>query len=245
MDSIPYVVIDAGNTTIKVGLFLHEVPESVQVMKESEVVKLCNNLPASPIIVSSVGQDLHHVLNLITNKRRVLVLDQNTPIPIFNAYKSPNTLGTDRLAGCIGAKRLFPALPCLVIDMGTCITYDFIDIKNQYIGGSISPGIDIRFKALHNFTSRLPLLTKSGIPSLVGDDTPSCIQSGVINGISAEINGIIDRYLDMHKDLKVIICGGDAKFFETSIKHPIFASPDLVLTGLYSILLYNELQINK
>lgn len=240
-----HIVIDAGNTSIKLGMFLNNQLQKVEHLKESEIVLLCNDLADSPIIISSVGKDINHLLNLLINKKRLLILDHQTKVPIVNLYKSPNTLGSDRLAGCVGAKQIFKTNPCLVIDIGTCITYDFISANSEYLGGAISPGINIRFQALHNFTAKLPLVTLDETPDLIGNDTISSIKSGVVNGISAEINGIIDRYLVEYPTIKVIICGGHSNFFETSIKHPIFASPDLVLKGLHGILIYNELEINK
>ncbi len=145
----------------------------------------------------------------------------------------------DRLAGVCGAIELFKETDTLVIDAGTCITYDFVDKQKNYFGGSISPGLKMRFKAVHTFTAKLPLVDSANAVGLIGDSTESSIQSGVINGMIAEIEGIIMRYQDKYPGLRVILCGGDTAFFENKLKASIFAAPDLVLIGLNSILIYN------
>ena len=145
----------------------------------------------------------------------------------------------DRIAGVCGAQQKFPGEPCLVIDAGTCITYDFLDRQGNFLGGGISPGLMMRFQAVHTFTSKLPLVNPVEKVNLIGDSTERCIQSGVINGLAEELNGIIRRYQGEFDGLRVILCGGDARFFENILKGPIFAVPELVLSGLNSILNYN------
>jgi type III pantothenate kinase len=151
-------------------------------------------------------------------------------------YTTPKTLGVDRIAAVCGALQLFPQRDCLVIDTGTCITYEFLDRNARYHGGSISPGIAMRFEAMHRFTSRLPLVKPEINVPLVGDSTESAMQSGVIQGVRAEVEGIIQKYTDQYPDLKVIICGGDVRFFENHLKQTVFVAPDLVLIGLNLIL---------
>jgi type III pantothenate kinase len=126
-----------------------------------------------------------------------------------------------------------------VIDTGTCITYDFLTGDGNFLGGAISPGLMMRFQAVHTFTSRLPLVSPVDNTELIGDSTESCIQSGIINGLVEELNGIIKRYQEKFEGLKVILCGGDTRFFENKLKGTIFAVPELVLSGLNSILIYN------
>jgi len=130
-------------------------------------------------------------------------------------------------------------VPCLVIDAGTCITYDFVDANRNYQGGGISPGLNMRFRAVHTFTAKLPLVTPIKGARLIGDTTESSIQSGVVNGLLAEMEGIIRLYTEEFPGLRVILCGGDAGFFENQLKASIFASPELVLLGLNSILIHN------
>jgi type III pantothenate kinase len=173
-------------------------------------------------------------------------------------YDTPQTLGTDRLAGAVGANFLFPNQNVLIIDMGTAIKYDYVSSIGAFEGGLISLGMQIRFKALHSFTKRLPFVEAEGIPDLIGKNTKACIQSGVINAIIAEANGMIENYLKLG-NCQVILCGGDASFFESQIKKPTFAFnltseanevapkavfsvqniPNLTLIGLNRILQYN------
>jgi type III pantothenate kinase len=160
-------------------------------------------------------------------------------MPLKILYKTPATLGVDRLAAACGARALFPLQHCLTIDAGTCVTFDFIDMDGNYYGGAISPGMNMRFQALHTFTARLPLVSPAGEANLIGDSTESSIRSGVINGLAAEIDGIIHQYQLKFEGLRAILCGGDALFFENKLKASIFASPELVLVGLNSILIYN------
>ena len=140
----------------------------------------------------------------------------------------------------LGAGALFPNKNVLTIDSGTCITYDILTKDGVYLGGSISPGLNMRFKSLHKQTSKLPLVSLTTEHPLVGDSTESAITSGVINGMICEIDGIIDRYKTDYSDLQIILTGGDAKFFDKELKNSIFAAPDLVLTGLNELLNYNE-----
>lgn len=157
-----------------------------------------------------------------------------------NNYRTPESLGVDRIAGVVGANALFPHVNNLVIDMGTCITYDYIDAEGIYWGGGISPGMNLRFRAMSDHTVNLPNAEFDDPIGLLGNTTITCIQSGVINGICEELNGIINRYQSEKGDINVILCGGDANSFESKIKAHIFASPKLVLIGLNRILEYNE-----
>lgn len=183
-----------------------------------------------------------------------LSLTHTTPIPISNLYASPQTLGKDRLAAVIGAYALFKNTNILVIDAGTCITYDFLNHQNEYLGGSITTGLQTKLKALHTFTATLPLVTLPPTPlqynlqtSLIGNTTQNAIISGAVWGTVAEITETIQQYKQFLKNnntlknnrLKVIITGGDALFFKTQLKTKLVALPDLVLQGLNTILQYN------
>ena len=143
------------------------------------------------------------------------------------------------MACAVGANFLFPNQNVLAIDAGTCITYDFTDKKSNYWGGGISPGLMMRFNALNTFTAKLPLVVPLGNPALIGNSTETAIQSGVVNGVTAEMDGIINRYEQKYPGLRVILTGGDGPFFENRLKASIFASPDLVLLGLNSVLIHN------
>lgn len=168
-------------------------------------------------------------------------IDQETIFPIKNAYATPETLGTDRIVAVIGAQQLVHGGAVLVIDAGTAITYDYADEEGTYHGGGIGPGMGMRFQALHEFTARLPLLEKKEEIPLIGKSTSESIRSGVINGMTAEIDGIISRYEDSQKGkLHVILTGGDASFFEKRLKNINFASSNLIHLGIYHILTHQS-----
>jgi type III pantothenate kinase len=237
-------VIDLGNTFGKLAFFEGLELSSVTTgIKVAVMVERLKKLKPEHVLVCSVTKSVSELDSLFEAVPNAIVLTKDIPIPVINAYATPETLGYDRLAGATGAHFRFPNQNCLLIDMGTAIKYDFIDAKGIFKGGIISPGMNMRFKALHTFTKKLPLLNaegvpNEGVPNLIGDSTVSCMQSGVINGISAEINGLIGRYLEQGS-LQIIISGGDSEFFESQINYPTFAAPNLVLEGLNRILKYN------
>lgn len=234
------LAIDVGNTFIKAGIFENGKLTSFHSgMMVEDLKSLAANVHPEHIIVSSVDQDPEEIFALFPGIRQKRTLSYSTSMPLKNLYKTPHTLGMDRIAGAVGGIALFPGENRLVIDAGTCITYDFTDEKDQYHGGAISPGIDIRFKALNTFTKKLPLVERSEISPLTGSDTKECILSGVQNGVIFEVKGIIDQYREKYPEIKIIICGGDSSFFESKIKQSIFAVPELVLIGLNRILEYN------
>ncbi len=233
------LLIDSGNTFTKFALCDEQKILRIMPLKElQDLEKINEQYSPGSVIISSVNKQTSEILALFPSAHKI-VLDSATPVPIKNLYKTPATLGMDRLADVIGASALFPDQACLCIDAGTCLTYDFIDEHARYYGGSISPGLEMRFKALHTFTARLPLIQKQENTVLTGDTTESAILSGVQLGAVKEIEGIINEYQTICKDLKIIITGGDAAFFESRIKDTIFAAPDLLFLGLKRILEYN------
>lgn len=235
------LVIDSGNTRIKVALFNN----AKMVLKESfdHVANLgvfLKSIEFTHLLVSSVSIDPQEIITLTHNTGKKLILNHQLPLPIKLNYATPQTLGMDRIASACGAFEVFPNQNCLVIDAGTCINTEFINSSATYLGGSISPGINMRFKAMHTFTQSLPLLSASeSTPPLTGNSTEACMQSGVLNGVLAEVNGMIEHYQQQYENLKVILCGGDYPLFENKLKHAIFVAPDLVLTGLNRILRYH------
>ena len=234
------LVLDYGNSFAKVGVFeKDELKQNLSFSDVGELKFFLQNFSAENFILSSVAQEASSTLGWVSHIKRKFVLTPALPLPIKNLYATPQTLGVDRIAGACGAHQIFPGLPCLVIDSGTCITYDFLDNKGNYHGGGISPGLRMRFQAMNAFTAKLPLADIIEDPPLIGTTTETCLQSGAINGMIEEINGIITRYRREFEDLQVILCGGDARFFENKLKAPIFALPELVLSGLNSILIYN------
>jgi type III pantothenate kinase len=235
------LVVDYGNSSAKVAIFIQQLLLEKHTFNEmDELQQFLQKTVADKFIISSVNADAVHISNWAIHAKQKLILTHALPLPITILYSTPTTLGVDRIAGVCGARQLFPKDDCLVIDAGTCITYDFLDAAGNYHGGSISPGMIIRFKSVHTFTAKLPLVNPIEQPELVGHSTETSIQSGVIYGVTAEIEGIIDRYQKKYPHLRVILCGGDAPFFENKLKASIFASPDLVLLGLNSVLIHNE-----
>lgn len=168
------------------------------------------------------------------------VLDLSGALPVTIRYKTPSTLGRDRLAAVCGAQHLFPKNSCLVIDAGTCITYEILDAEGNYYGGAISPGINMRLKAMHTFTGKLPELVWADLNGFLGDSTSSSMLQGVKQGILGEASRQIDLYTEKYPDLKVLITGGDSPFFEKNLKKVIFAAPNLVLIGLNTIQNYKQ-----
>ncbi len=234
------LAIDMGNSRVKAGLFADSQLQSVLDNPAlDELPQIVENESVDRVIVCSVSSSLDD-FEIKSGLNQVVKLDYRLPVPINNRYRTPQTLGMDRLAAAIGAQFLYPAANCLVIDAGTTVTYDFVDDSGKYLGGAISPGMGLRFKSLNQYTFQLPHLAEMPLDTpLIGDDTQNSIKSGVINGMIAEIQGIIRRYDEKISTLKVVMCGGDAAFFETKLKAPIFVHPHLVLIGLNSILMHH------
>lgn len=233
-----YAAVDIGNTFGKMAFYQDGQEVKFIRAKTSELLKDLKKVKVSAIIVCSVTLNQEQLERKFRHFDHVIFLNKETSIPIKNNYGTPETLGYDRLAAATGAHFRFPDLHCLIIDMGTALKMDYVDNKGIFQGGYISPGLQMRFKALHTFTKKLPLLEAEEVPELIGNTTESCIKTGVINGMAAEINGIIKRYLDLG-ELKILISGGDAGFFESQINYPTFAASNLVLEGLYRILIHN------
>ncbi|MFA5972064.1 MAG: type III pantothenate kinase [Lentimicrobiaceae bacterium] len=237
------LVIDTGNTLTKLALFQGREMVSFsnfEGVDAKQIVKFCDsNLLIKNAILSAVKEYPSEIDEFLSQRYKTVFFSHHTSVPILNKYSTPETLGKDRLAGVVGAQQLFPASDNLVIDAGTAITYDLITAAGEYLGGAISPGIAMRYKALHTFTSRLPLLDYYNNAQLIGDDTSTCIHSGVLNGAVAEMEGIIQRYQLLYPALKIILTGGDHNYFDKRLKIKTFAAPNLVLGGLNLILDFN------
>jgi type III pantothenate kinase len=235
------LVIDIGNTNTKMAVFEHEELLFVEHYKETTIATL-NNLLArfgiNKAIISSVKKDSAAWETVLKEKTRVTYFNTGMTAGISNHYLTPKTLGPDRLAAVIGASNLYPGKNSLVIDGGTCITYDYVDANANYAGGSISPGLNMRYKALNNYTAVLPLLNPDEtFNAAYGSDTPGAILSGVQNGVKYELDGFIESYRQHDNELNIILTGGDSIFFDTLLKNSIFApyikiEPYLVLKGL-------------
>ncbi len=237
------LIIDIGNTRTKLGIFGKRKLIRKGVLEKGWGVKelkafIAKRRIENVAVASVVGLD-RKVEQFLKEFNFYLKLSASTPLPIKNTYKSPKTLGNDRLAAVIGAHFLFPKQACLVIDAGTCITYDVIDTKGIYHGGNIAPGINMRLKAMHTFTAKLPLVKRSRVISPVGKDTKSSILTGGQLGATLEMGGFIKLYTAKFGPLNVILTGGDAEYFANKLKTKIFVNSNLVLVGLNQILNYN------
>lgn len=237
------LVIDTGNTRTKLALFQGREMVSFTSFRGVEAKPLIQFCEANPMveyaIVSTVNESSPEIDTYLQQRYHTIFFSHQTPVPVINRYATPETLGKDRLAGVIGSKLLFPETDNLVIDAGTAITFDMLTSAGEYLGGSITPGIEMRYKALHTFTSRLPLLTATDDVALMGTDTSTSIHSGVLNGAIAEMEGIIQRYQQLYPQLKIILTGGDHNYFDKRLKIKTFAAPNLVLEGLNLILEFN------
>lgn len=238
------LIIDIGNTRMKAAVCReYEMLETRAVDgPDPELVEelLASHKDISRAILSSVRNDNREIAELLLkHKKRLVVLDQNTALPISVGYRSPETLGKDRIAAIVGAYTIFPKSNVLVIDLGTAITIDFIDYNGYYEGGNISPGVRMRFRALHEQTDRLPLMEPEREFLIAGRDTGEAIVSGVQNGILNELNGYLEQYKKRYPDLKTVMTGGDAVFFVNKLKNSIFVDQNLIFKGLERILDYN------
>lgn len=238
------LVVDVGNTVAKVALF--EGDTLVEVVFDSNqsldcLSNLSTTYPIEKGIIATV-LDLNERVLAQLNKLSfsLLWLDHQTPLPVINLYETPETLGYDRMAAVVAAHEQYPDKNILVIDAGTCLTYEWIDAQGQYHGGNISPGLQMRLKALHQYTGRLPLVPPEGRLLPLGKDTDTAIRAGVIKGMEYEISGYITAMKHKYPELLVFLTGGDEFSFDTNVKSVIFADRFLVLKGLNRILNYNN-----
>jgi type III pantothenate kinase len=237
------ICIDVGNTLTKIAVFKDEEivhSEKFEDVSIAEFKQICKKYNIKNGIVSSVKEDNTILYNELKHLlKRLIILDSETKIPIENRYKSPKTLGKDRLAVVIGANYLYPGKDILVIDAGSAITFDFINEKGEYIGGNIAPGLSMRFKALHEYTSKLPLLSPQDDYLLLGTNTNEAIIAGVQNSILFETETYINELGKVYGGLITLITGGDAFFFENKLNNTIQVVPNLVVIGLNRILNFN------
>ena len=236
------LAVDIGNTRSKAAVFKDGSLLEHRIFPKGElkenVLSILANSEITNVVMSSVGHEQidfdlppHVSLNKITH-------DFN--FPFTNLYQTPRTLGIDRMVLAAGATLRYPGKNRLVVDAGTCITYDFIDDKDQYHGGAISPGIRLRYEALHNYTAKLPLLSREMPEGFVGKSTAGSIHSGVVFGVLNEIDGFIDRYSNSAENFIIILTGGDAEFLANRLKNTIFANPNFLLESLETIFIQNK-----
>jgi type III pantothenate kinase len=239
------LVIDIGNSRTKLAVFNNRQISHLETFDLPDLTaidRLIRDFQISNSILSSVagsGDELEELMRQKTNYIRFSAREQRS---VTLTYQTPQTLGLDRLAGIIAAHALYPKQNCMVIDAGTCITYDSINAEGIYSGGSISPGLSMRFKAMHTFTGRLPVVSPElEFTDWQGNDTVSAMVSGVQNGVFYEVRGFIENYTLHYPELRILLCGGDANFFDTRLKSSIFAhscktEPQLVLIGLNEVI---------
>ncbi len=241
-DRIVNLVIDIGNTRTKVAVFssselIHlEIFDVFGVMKARQIIK---KFGINECILSNSGKVSGRLLLLLSLLNQFIHFEKDTPLPIINRYDTKATLGKDRLAGAVGTLNYYPKGRTLKVDLGTCITMDFVNEHLEFVGGNISPGINMRLKAMHQFTAKLPLVHVEVNEGLFGKSTTTALQNGAVKGAFFEIESFIHRVREEFGIINVILTGGDAILFEKYTKNEIFVAPNLVLEGLNEILKYN------
>lgn len=237
------LVIDIGNSLQKVAIFdsLDQMVfvTSVPKITLESLQNLFQKYNIEKSIISSVGKLDSSVASFIQQTSQLVPFTHQSKLPITIDYIHSETLGLDRIANCVAAASLFPNQNCLSIQAGSCMVYDFVNKNGEFQGGAISPGLNMRFKSLHDYTAQLPLEDFESIDYFLGQSTQQSIKSGVINGTIFEIDGQINAYKTKYLDLKVLLTGGNMNHLQKSIKNQIFAAPNLVLVGLNKILNLN------
>ena len=235
------LVIDIGNTRTKVALFENNTIKKQESFTEGDwaiIKKKMPDLRQNKVIISSVDDIKSKKIQ--TYFPDALFFSHALNLPISIQYNSAHVLGVDRIAAAIGAQFLFPYKNTLIIDLGSAITFDFLDANGQFLGGNISPGLHFRLKSLHQYTNKLPFIKPRSQNTLIGKNTEEAINNGVVRGIIYEIEKYIDEYQENYNNLTVILTGGDSYFFDKILKKTIFAEENLVLIGLNRILTYND-----
>ncbi len=237
------LAIDVGNTRVKIAVFEKDKLVELFVFQKtkilSEIKEILKKHEISTGIMSNVASISDSKLKKLKDLVHIQVISSFTEVPFKNLYKTPKTLGVDRIALVAGAVSQFSGHNILVIDAGTCITFDFVNSEGEYLGGAISPGLKMRFNSLNYFTANLPLLEIDELTDFIGKNTKESINSGVINGAIQEIDGVINQYKKKFLDLTVVLTGGDTNFLAKQLKSSIFANQNLLLQGLNRILIHN------
>lgn len=239
------LTIDVGNTRIKAAVFEQNTLVEVFIFTKEELLDELKNIlkkfqNIKDLVVASVGNVEKEAFSSLKNSVEIHFITHESKFPFINLYSTPTTLGIDRMVLATGATLQFPHQNRLVIDAGTCITYDFIDAEDHYLGGAISPGIRLRYQALNDYTSKLPLLSKKEPETFIGNSTAESIHSGVINGVALEIDGFIEGYKSQYAKFIIILTGGDAEFLAKRLKNTIFAHSNFLLESLSQTFQYNQ-----
>ena len=234
---------DFGNTLLKFGVFKNDQLIKVDVLENDQpetITRTLDSYQPGHTILSSVIHHNPEIEKIMAQKSTFVKLDATVKLPFTTPVGKPETIGADRLALAAYASFFYKNQNNLVIALGSCITYNFINKYNSFIGGSISPGMQMRFKSMHDYTAKLPIVKVDWNFPLIGYDTKTNILSGVLQGMAAEIDGIIDEYQNKFEKFNVLLTGGDTANFVRHLKNKIFADPYLILKGLYAISKYNE-----
>ena len=231
------LTIDVGNTRIKAAVFEGSTALEYFIFEAIDLQKSIENIlnkyeKVTHLMVASVGSVKKEDFLIFKKQIKIHFVSHEDSFPFVNAYETPHTLGIDRMVLASGATLQYPKQNRLVIDAGTCVTYDFIDENDTYLGGAISPGLRLRYESLHNFTSKLPLLTLETPKSFIGKSTSLSIHSGVVNGLVYEIDGFIDEYKELSSNFIIILTGGDTDFLAKRLKNTIFANSNFLLESL-------------
>ncbi len=231
------LTVDIGNTRIKGAVFEGDTQIDTFFFTKNDFQKKIKNIlkthqKITHLVVASVGDVEKESFLEFKKELNVHFISHEDSFPFFNDYETPQTLGIDRMVLAAGATFQFPNQNRLVIDAGTCVTFDFIDDKNKYHGGAIAPGLRLRYESLHNFTAKLPLLTLESPKDLIGKSTSESIHSGVVNGLVYEIDGFIDEYKARYSNFIIILTGGDTDFLAKRLKNTIFANSNFLLESL-------------
>ena len=236
--------LDFGNTRLKAAVFFGENLHQSFILKGDgvdDLTSLIKEFKPDHSILSSVVNHVDEIEQVLSNNTSFHKLTNLSKLPFTIPVGKPETMGADRLAIAAAAVFLFPQKNNLAIGLGSCITYNFINCDHQFLGGSISPGMEMRFKAMHHYTAKLPLVKANWNVPLIGYDTTTNLQTGVVLGIAKEIDGIIEEYKKRFGNFNVLLTGGDIGYFEPHFKNEIFANPDLLFKGLYAISQVNAL----
>ncbi|PID67614.1 MAG: pantothenate kinase [Flavobacteriia bacterium] len=238
------LILDVGNSRIKAGIFEGNTLQTHKIISYENpliaVKKLIEKNNIEQSMVSSVGRLPKTVYKYLNDNTRCIILTSALQTPFNNRYETPHTLGVDRIALAAAAVDQLKGDNVLVMDAGTCITYDFINTKGDYLGGAIAPGLQTRYRALNDYTAGLPLLDKETPKDFTGNNTHQSIHSGVVNGMAREIDGVIEQYLTRYQKLTVVLTGGDADFLAKQLKSSIFVRPFFLLEGMLCILNLNS-----
>ena len=239
------LAIDVGNTRVKAAVFENDTLLKKIIFTPNELRNAIEKILKDynlieNMVIASVGSIEKESFFYFNKHVKVHFINKNTKYPFQNLYSTPDTLGIDRLVLAAGGVLQYPKKNRLVIDAGTCVTYDFIDQNNNYLGGAISPGIRLRYEALHNYTANLPLLNKEEPINFIGDSTNQSIHSGIINGITNEMDGFIDTFCNNNKNFIIILTGGDSEFLAKRLKNTIFANQNFLLESLNQLFQYNK-----